>query len=554
MTRMIPSAVRRPRFWLILSLLTGAAGLWLLCPEWSTGELRRGETLIPVQCGTEHGVINTDGRVVIPPGWYDEIRLDRLEQDDVVLTRDSAGRWTIRDRQLKAIADLPDRGVGRVTLSFCADGIILIRDLRGTRAFNRFGKEIGSWPLTIHPPFDDHGMAVGRSLMTARDPTAYLVEFDGGLISLANWNKITSFDREGFACVGKRLRIGDVRYGCIDRKGEVRIQPFSSTELKFDEYGWSNCCVDGKHGWIDRRGAVVLPCEWDDCRPFGPSPTKDPMDDVALVKRDDKWGGIDRRGNMVIPFQFETVGAGFNDDGLAITTEWVGHEKRYKWFNCRGEIVFSPPWEIEQLGWSWFSPDGYCIIKRDKLKGIGHRDGRVVVEPTWHEIWPIHGLKGWHHPPAFLAVSETSTHLLDDSGNTLLTFEQRFERFELWDGGRIFATSIAEPRHLAMQWLHQHAVSMKRQLLWPLRNTFGPMLGAFGPHSDSILYNEQGRCLWSPRTRSQQVFAGLALCIVSLFCGSTAFVLQGCRRNVANQRAPGTYVLGRVDLPISGAS
>jgi hypothetical protein len=540
MTRMIPSAVCRPRFWAIMSLLTGAAGLWLLSPEWSTGELRRGETLIPVQSGTEHGVINTDGRVVIPPGWYEEIRLDRLEQDDVVLTRDDAGRWTIRDRQLKAIARMPDRRVGAVTLSFGADGTILIGDLGGTRAFNRFGKEIGSWPLTIVRPFDDHGMAVGRSLMTARRPAAYLVEFDGGLISLAKWNKITPFNREGLACVGQRLGISDFRFGCIDRTGEIRIQPFSSTELQFDEYGWSNCCVDGKHGWIDRRGSVVLACEWDDCRPFGPSPTEDPMDDVALVKRNDQWGGIDRRGNIVIPFQFETVGR-WNDEGLAITTERVGKETRYKWFNCRGEIVLAPPWEIEQVGSSWFSPDGYCTFKRDGMQGIGHRDGRVVVEPTWNKIWPIHGQKGWSHLPAFLAESKTSTHLLNDAGNPMLTFEQRFERFGLWDGGRIYATSIVEPRHGAMKWLHKLAVSMKRRLLWPLRNTFGPMLGAFGPQSDSMLYDEQGHCLWSARTRGHQVFAGLVLCIVSVCCGGTALILR--RRDVKNRLTQATHVV-----------
>ena len=85
---------------------------------------------------------------------------------------------------------------------------------------------------------------------------------------------------------------------------------------------------NGKWGYIDKTGKLVIPCQWEATEGFS--------EKLAAVKdATGKWGYIDTKGNVVIPCQW--YGAGyFNSSGQAEVLD-----KSYKKhiINKQGEIV-----------------------------------------------------------------------------------------------------------------------------------------------------------------------------------------------------------------------
>jgi len=54
---------------------------------------------------------------------------------------------------------------------------------------------------------------------------------------------------------------------------------------------------DGKYGFIDTAGRLVIPCEWDWAQPF--------TEDLALVMKDGRCGFIDTAGVLAIPCEYD---------------------------------------------------------------------------------------------------------------------------------------------------------------------------------------------------------------------------------------------------------
>ncbi|MDL2234031.1 WG repeat-containing protein [Ruminococcaceae bacterium OttesenSCG-928-L11] len=61
--------------------------------------------------------------------------------------------------------------------------------------------------------------------------------------------------------------------------------------------GYAAVKQNGKWGFVDAEGTLVLPCQWDDARSFGMH--------VAAVRSGDRWGYINRFGNLVIEPTFQ---------------------------------------------------------------------------------------------------------------------------------------------------------------------------------------------------------------------------------------------------------
>ena len=91
---------------------------------------------------------------------------------------------------------------------------------------------------------------------------------------------------EGFAAVKK-----DGKWGYINTKGELII------ECKFDDVNYFNkgfavVKKDGKKGYINTKGEQIIECKFDDVRDF--------YEGFAPVQKDDRWGYINTKGCPVI--------------------------------------------------------------------------------------------------------------------------------------------------------------------------------------------------------------------------------------------------------------
>ena len=58
--------------------------------------------------------------------------------------------------------------------------------------------------------------------------------------------------------------------------------------------------MDGKYGYINERGEMVIPCQYDSAGNFS-------SNGLARVKIDGKYGYINEKGEVVIPAEYSYV-------------------------------------------------------------------------------------------------------------------------------------------------------------------------------------------------------------------------------------------------------
>ncbi len=81
----------------------------------------------------------------------------------------------------------------------------------------------------------------------------------------------------------------------VDQKPALEALKELATELETD----LPHLRQARHGFIDRRGKLVIPARFEDAQGFA--------EGLAGVKLDGKWGYLDKTGAMAIPAQFARI-------------------------------------------------------------------------------------------------------------------------------------------------------------------------------------------------------------------------------------------------------
>jgi len=124
----------------------------------------------------------------------------------------------------------------------------------------------------------------------------------------------------------------------IDRTGEVVLAlPYPSVQRPFSEglaavgtKVGSNGLIQ-RFGFVDRRGAMVIPPRYDYVEPF--------HEGLAPVTVDEKAGFIDQQGTMVIRPQYHFVGAFQN--GIAYARLKPVESEKVQFINRQGNVLFT---------------------------------------------------------------------------------------------------------------------------------------------------------------------------------------------------------------------
>jgi len=127
-------------------------------------------------------------------------------------------------------------------------------------------------------------------------------------------------DENGFCSDQKRIFVKEKKkYHLINTK-EKRIGKLSFDDAKaFTGEGYAAVCNDGKWGFVDTDGKLVIDYTYEEAESFS--------NGFAAVYADGKWGYIDTEGNQMISFQF-LAATHFSKSGTAaVKTEDNGEEK-----------------------------------------------------------------------------------------------------------------------------------------------------------------------------------------------------------------------------------
>ena len=128
---------------------------------------------------------------------------------------------------------------------------------------------------------------------------------------------------------------------------------------------------DGKYGFADKSGKVVIPCQWEYAYGFS--------EGLARVQDANwKWGFIDKTGKVVIPCQWK--GAYDFSEGLA-KVEYAN--RQFGFIDKTGKVVIPCQWK----GAYDFSEGLAKVEYANRQFGFIDKTGKVVIPCQWEDAW-----------------------------------------------------------------------------------------------------------------------------------------------------------------------
>lgn len=187
------------------------------------------------------------------------------------------------------------------------------------------------------------------------------------------------------------MRGEDEARGVVNKKGEVVVQPsFTLTSSDYDGGLLAVGEPDGGIGFVDKKGEMVIPMEYDQVLieerdRFIDNPTRYNLygqveTGCIPVKKNGKWGVIDRSGKWIINPQFDLIVA--DGDRYLFRKDW-----RYGWCDEKGKYVINPQFKDAQPS------EGYDLmaVQDEESDEYGYIDkkGKWVIEPQYELAMPF---------------------------------------------------------------------------------------------------------------------------------------------------------------------
>lgn len=165
----------------------------------------------------------------------------------------------------------------------------------------------------------------------------------------------------------------DGRWGLVHRREERWITPCQWEAVSYFKNGLARVKRDGKWGFIDMEGNLVMPCQWDEIAV--PDYCKYWSKCEYRVKRDGKYGYLDMDGKEILTCEWDAVGK--------YDAKWMTVKRDGIWNVRDGEGNLLAPGEKETL---FVFHEGMTLIQDDAGWGLVDREGREVIACEWDAV------------------------------------------------------------------------------------------------------------------------------------------------------------------------
>ncbi len=232
--------------------------------------------------------------------------------------------------------------------------------------------------IIVNPQFDEIRWSFHEELTSFRlgEKWGYINK-SGEIVIKPTLKYGHSFD-DGRAVinVGKN---SELRHGIIDKSGKLVIrQLFEWSGWSFSE-GLLSVKIDGKWGFIDVDGKIVIPAKYKDAHDFSEG-----LAAVEFGENKNQWGFIDKTGKIVVQPQFED--SWYFNDGLAA----IEKDQKYGFIDKQGKIIIEPKFD-----WTYSFSENLAAVRVDGKWGFIDKTGKFVIEPKYDEVWSFdNGLCG----------------------------------------------------------------------------------------------------------------------------------------------------------------
>lgn len=204
-----------------------------------------------------------------------------------------------------------------------------------------------------------------------------------------------AFDNLALPSSGLSLAAVDNKMGFVDSSGKFRIPPIFDNADSFDECGWSCVKKDGICFFIGVDGKTTLQFDCESASPF--------YDGLSVIARNGKSGCVDRSGALVMPCVFDEM---FNSEEGTFA---VKREDAWSFVDWSGTPLFDMSFDLV----SSFS-EGFAGVCRDGRWGYIAHDGSFLTPLVFAETWDF------YHSFAKVLLVDGEMSYLHSSGKSIL--------------------------------------------------------------------------------------------------------------------------------------
>lgn len=315
------------------------------------------------------------------------------------------------------VANLGDRTI--VDCRAYSEGLAAIKDSTyGWGYIDEDGK------IVIEPQFQEARDFSKGYACVKRNGNQMFIDKTGNTVS-AGWKNYGTEYSEGI------LQVQDEngKWGYVDTNGEIVLEPQWDSSSEFHD-GLAAAEKDGLYGYINTTGKFVIPPQWDYAGAFDDSglgyivknkergyidengnivisPQFDDCqgsfsEDLQAVSRNGKWGFIDKSGKFVIAPKYES--AGNFVQGVAA----VKIDGEWKYINKNEETVF------ESISLASTFSEGYAVFK-DEGYGLLDKDGNIILDPKYHMCTAVKNGLTLVQEGGLLHIYDVSNVVVDDN-------------------------------------------------------------------------------------------------------------------------------------------
>ncbi|MCL2812258.1 MAG: WG repeat-containing protein, partial [Clostridia bacterium] len=204
---------------------------------------------------------------------------------------------------------------------------------------------------------------------------SFLINKDGDIIlSTERWIGSVS---QGYAII---MDVEQYTYGIMDREGNVLVEPiWSSDFVEINEYGLMDVWRDGRIGFINTNGEIVVPLKgMDENRVFF-------SEGVTFLEEErGYWKCYDPQGNVVFDIFCEYIKP-FSDGLAAVITYDNDVGSLIGYIDHSGAYVLQPSTRYTSVGIPSFS-EGLLRFQEDGKYGFLNERGEVAIALQWDKV------------------------------------------------------------------------------------------------------------------------------------------------------------------------
>ena len=202
---------------------------------------------------------------------------------------------------------------------------------------------------------------------------------------------------DDLAVVGVLNEKKEMHYGYINRNGELITELIYDYTAQFSE-GLAGVEIKGKSGYIDKKGRLAIPMEYESWFAFDCKPSNF-HDGLARVKKKGKVGFIDKENNIVVPLIYR--GASIFREGLA-AVRWMDESKfpyrAFDFIDKNWNTVIKNVYPYIDQGPYDFDRDLHIfheglvpIVNKKGLSGYINKHGKQVTPFIYHVVGDFSG-------------------------------------------------------------------------------------------------------------------------------------------------------------------